>query len=191
LLPRWRDAGRPSAGWRRQGEGRRLRHQDVRRPPGCESLCLFCAALRCKSSRAAPEAEARRDEAAGRGDAPEDKTINYAFRLGIKYRDRSGNFDQGGYCNDAIAEDAGHDVRFKCGVDSEGGGITVALSKDNKSTLRVIGRIVVTDRSKPDDAGEVLSAGADDKVFRVDRTDMSECAELVTDREEFAALSHK
>jgi len=37
----------------------------------------------------------------------------------------------------------------------------------------------------------VLSAGADDKVFRVDRTDMSECAELVTDREEFAALSHK
>ncbi len=39
---------------------------------------------------------------------------------------------------------------------------------------------------------EKLSSGdGDDKVFRVDRADSSECAELVTDRAELAALSHK
>ena len=47
-------------------------------------------------------------------------------------------------------------------------------------------------RNKPDDdAAEELLAGADDKIFRVDRADLSQCAELVTDRKELAALRHK
>lgn len=50
---------------------------------------------------------------------------------------------------------------------------------------------MVWNRNKPDDdAGEALFAGADDKIFRVDR-DAGECAELVTDRKELAALRHK
>ncbi|WP_338834599.1 hypothetical protein [Bradyrhizobium septentrionale] len=125
-------------------------------------------------------------------DAPEDKTTNYAFRLGVTYRHRPGNFDSSGYCNHAIATESGHEVRFECGVDCEGGGITVALSKDNKSAIARLGRIMVWNRDKPDDdAREALFAGADDKIFRVDRTDLSECAELVTDRQELAALPHK
>jgi hypothetical protein len=36
-----------------------------------------------------------------------------------------------------------------------------------------------------------LSARADDKAFRVDRTDTGDCAELVTDRNELAAIRHK
>jgi hypothetical protein len=34
-------------------------------------------------------------------------------------------------------------------------------------------------------------AGADDRIFRVDRSDLHECSELVTDRKELAALRHK
>ena len=30
---------------------------------------------------------------------PEEKTTNYSFRLGVKYRHRSGNFNSSGYCN--------------------------------------------------------------------------------------------
>ena len=42
---------------------------------------------------------------------------------------------------------------------------------------------------KPDEANfHDLEAGADDKTFRVDRADLNECAELVTDRKELAAL---
>jgi hypothetical protein len=125
-------------------------------------------------------------------DVPEDKTTNYSFRLGFKYRHRPGNFDSSGYCKHALATDAGNEVRFECGIDCEGGSINVALSKDDKSAIIRLDRIVVWNRNKPDDeAGDAVLAGADDKIFRVDRADSGECAELVTDREELAALRHK
>ena len=55
--------------------------------------------------------------------APEDKITNYSFRLGVKYRHRPGNFDSSGSCSHVIAEDAGNEIRYGCGVDCEGGGI--------------------------------------------------------------------
>ena len=125
-------------------------------------------------------------------DAPEDKTVNYSFRLGFKYRHRPGNFDSSGFCNHVVAEKSTDEIRFGCGVDCEGGGIGVALSRDDKSALIQLARIRIWDRNKPDDdASNDLVAGADDKIFRVDRADLRECAELVTDRKELAALRHK
>jgi hypothetical protein len=56
-------------------------------------------------------------------DAPEDKTVNYSFRLGFKYRHRAGNFDSSGYCSHIVAENTGGEIRLGCGVDCEGGGI--------------------------------------------------------------------
>ena len=124
-------------------------------------------------------------------DAPEDKTVNYSFRLGFKYRHRAGNFDSSGYCSHIVAENAGGEIRFGCGVDCEGGGIEVAM-KDDKSALSRLERIRIWERNKPDDdASNDLVAGADDKIFRVDRADLHECSELVTDRKELAALRHK
>jgi hypothetical protein len=124
--------------------------------------------------------------------APEDKTLGYSFRLGVKYRHRPGDFDSSGYCNHAVAEDAGADIRLGCGVDCEGGGINVALSKDDKSAVIRLERITIWRRNKPDDeAGDALLAGADDKIFRLDRTDSRDCAALVTDRKELAAIRHR
>jgi hypothetical protein len=123
---------------------------------------------------------------------PEEKMTNYSLRLGVKYRHRSGNFDSSGYCNHVIAEDAGNEIRVGGGVDCEGGGINVALSKDDKSAIIRLERIIVWNRNKPDDeAGDALLAGADDKISRVDRADVRDSAELVTDRQELAALRHK
>ena len=122
----------------------------------------------------------------------EDKTIDYSFRVGAQYRDRPGDFDSVGYCDHAIASEAGHAVQFECNPDCDGGGMTIALSKDNKSAIMSLGHIVVTERGKPvDDKGETLSGNGDDKVFRVDRADLSECAELLTDSKELAVLGHK
>ena len=124
-------------------------------------------------------------------DAPEDKTVNYSFRLGFKYRHRAGNFDSSGYCSHIVAESSGGEIRLGCGVDCEGGGIEVAM-KDDKSALIRLERIRIWERNKPDDdESNDLVAGADDKIFRVDRTDLHECSELVTDRKELAALRHK
>ncbi|MDE5456537.1 hypothetical protein GWE18_27665 [Bradyrhizobium sp. CSA112] len=123
-------------------------------------------------------------------DAPEDKTVNYSFRLGFKYRHRAGNFDSSGYCSH-IVENTGGEIRLGCSVDCEGGGIQVAM-KDDKSALIQLKRIRIWERNKADeDASNDLVAGADDKIFRVDRADLRECAELVTDRRELAALRRK
>lgn len=122
----------------------------------------------------------------------EDKQLHNSFRLGFRYRHRSGDFDSSGSCNHVVFTKNGSDVRLGCGVDCEGGGIGVALSKDDKSAIVRLERVRVWQNNKPDDDAEhSLVAGADDKIFRLDRTDNGECASLVTDRKELAALRHK
>jgi hypothetical protein len=123
---------------------------------------------------------------------PDEQAYSYSFRLGVKYRHRSGDFDSSGNCSHAVAEDAGNEIRFGCGVDCDGGGIDVALSKDDKSAIIKLEQVRIWQHNKPDDDAEMsLVAGADDKMFRLDRTDDRDCASLVTDRKELAALRHK
>ena len=66
------------------------------------------------------------------------------------------------------------------------------MSKDDKSAIIRLERIRIWQNNKPDDdAEDALVAGADDKIFRLDRADNRECASLVTDRKELAALRRK
>jgi hypothetical protein len=124
-------------------------------------------------------------------EASEDKTFSYSFRLGFKYRHRAGNFDSSGFCSHIVAENSGGEIRLGCGVDCEGGGIQVAM-KDDRSALIRLERIRIWERNRADDdASNDLVAGVDDKIFRGDRADLRECAELVTDRKELAALRSK
>jgi len=120
---------------------------------------------------------------------PDENTVNYSFRLGVQYRHRPGKFDSSGSCGHVVAEASGYEIRLGCGVDCDGGGIDVAMKDDNSAVIR-LERIRVWDRKKPDDDGDA-QLGADDKMFRVDRDDLRECAELVTDREELAAFRQK
>jgi hypothetical protein len=123
---------------------------------------------------------------------PDEKVTNYSFRLGVKYRHRPGNFDSSGSCNHFIPEDAGDEIRLGCGVDCDGGGLNVAVAKDDKSAVIRLERVRIWQNNKPDDEAEhELVAGDDDKVFRLDRADNRECASLVTDRKELAAIRRK
>lgn len=122
----------------------------------------------------------------------EDKQLHNSFRLGFRYRHRSGDFDSSGSCHHTVLTKEGNEVRLGCGVDCEGGGIGIALSKDDKSTIVRLDSVRVWLHNKPDEEAErSLVAGSDDGIFRLDRTDNSECAALVTDRKELAALRHK
>lgn len=118
---------------------------------------------------------------------PESKALVYSFRLRLRYRNRRGEFESTGECGRAETADSG---RFGCGVDCDGGGIEVALAKDNKSVLVKVERIRTWRANAPGDdaSSQSLLGGTDDRLFRLDRTRLEDCKSLVTDREELATL---
>jgi hypothetical protein len=134
---------------------------------------------------------------------PDDKVLEYSFRLGVNYRDRPGDFDSSGECGHAptvrtpdtdpqAAAQAAAGIDFFCGVDCDGGGVSVNLAKDNRSVIVKLDKIRIWKGNKPDaKAAGALQGGEDDKVFRLDRTALDDCTSLVADRKQLAAMRHK
>jgi hypothetical protein len=132
---------------------------------------------------------------------PDDKVFDYSFRLGVTFRDRPGDFDSSGGCGhaptvkmpDAAQTVVPDGIDFECSVDCDGGGISVNLAhNDTALIVKPLERIRIWKGKNPDEAAATaLNAGADDKIFRLDRVKPDECAPLITDRKELAALRHK
>src|SRR5579859_2905120 len=63
---------------------------------------------------------------------PEDNEMNYSFRLGVKYRNKSGNYDSSGDCGHGrFTDEKTNEAMLGCGVDCDGGGINVLLARDD------------------------------------------------------------
>jgi hypothetical protein len=124
---------------------------------------------------------------------PEDKTLKYSFRLGVNFRNRPGDFDSSGDCAHLTGDDAAKEkIDFRCGVDCDGGGININLAQDNASVIVKLESIRIwKGKDYDEDAATSLNAGADDKVFRLDRTTINDCATLAMNRKELAAMRHK
>ncbi len=124
---------------------------------------------------------------------PEDKKLAYSFRLGVNFRNRPGDFDSSGDCAHLTGDGAAKEkIDFGCGVDCDGGGISINLAQDNASVIVKLESIRIwKGKDYDEDAATSLKAGADDKVFRLDRTNMNDCASLATNRKELAAMRHK
>ncbi len=136
---------------------------------------------------------------------PDEPVLEYSFRLGVNFRDRPGNFDSSGDCGRAPSIKGPDDdtppedrvmlpdgIDFSCGVDCDGGGITVNLAHKDAAVIVKLERVRIWKGKNPDEAAESsLQGGADDKVFRLDRTSLNDCAELANDRKELATLRHK
>jgi hypothetical protein len=137
---------------------------------------------------------------------PDFAVLQYAFRLGVNFRDRPGDFDSSGNCGHAptIADPDNPDVPpedrvtrpagidFECNVDCDGGGVSVTLAHSDNSVIIRLDHIRIWKGSTPDaQAAGALQGGEDDKIFRLDRAGTSECASLVADRKELAAMRRK
>lgn len=121
----------------------------------------------------------------------EDKTWqSFSFRLGLTYRTRRGAFDSSGNCGHAsIGDDTKGQPRIHCSVDCDGGGMSFGLTPDNKSAMLYVERVRIWRDNAPDEEeSKSLVGGADDKVFRLDRIRLEDCASLVEDRKELAAM---
>lgn len=112
--------------------------------------------------------------------------LSYSFRMGVAFVKKPGNFDSSGSCG--FGESTPDKTVMGCGVDCDGGGITVELKPDNSATLVRLERIRIWQNNKPDEDGLDLSGGADDKVFRLDRAKLAQCSALIADRKELAAM---
>ena len=114
----------------------------------------------------------------------------YAYKVGVQFRNKPGNFDGGSNCSHMVDDDGTKSVSFSCDVECGGGGIEVAMAKDDKSAIVKLEVIGVYDRKHPKADAVTLEGGADDKTFRLDRVDTAECAEL-TGHKEVASLQRK
>jgi hypothetical protein len=111
---------------------------------------------------------------------PEYPNPDYSFRLGIKFRDRPGAFDSSGFCGHPEAFDVSADkLHLGCGVDCDGGGISIEMANADKSTLIRLESIRIWRNNKPEEEPFALEGGADDRVFRLDRASLEECKSLV------------
>src|SRR5262249_4594114 len=87
-----------------------------------------------------------------------------------------------GHVGVASAPEGGTTIQCEEGCGDGAGGLSVALGPHDKSVVVTIDRLSLWSAERPEDenASTSLSAreGGDDKVFRLDRVDMSECAGL-------------
>jgi hypothetical protein len=116
---------------------------------------------------------------------------SYAYKAGFQLRGKSGNFDGGSTCGHESDEDGKDEIHFTCDIACGGGGLNIAMAKDNKSAIVHLEIIAVQDRKHPKRDGLTIEGGTDDKDFRVDRVDNAECAELLPGKKELASLQHK
>ena len=78
---------------------------------------------------------------------PEDNEMNYSFRLGVKYRNKSGNYDSSGDCGHGkFTDEKTNEAVLGCGVDCDGGGIDVhagegrQVGRSSSSSVSASGR---------------------------------------------------
>ena len=99
---------------------------------------------------------------------------NYYFTLGVKQKGRAKLLRADGECS-ATA------TGFRCGVECDGGGVTIAPDA-NAATLLIDlgrdGRIRMTQGCDEETNAVELTPGADDQSFRVSRVDAGKCREI-------------
>ena len=122
---------------------------------------------------------------------PEDTELNYGFRMDLKLRKQSASYGTGGNCGHAkaIEDDEGRE-HLGCGVDCDGGSLTVELKDDNKSLLVKVDSVRIAREDDDEDSSTHLG-DKDDKLFRLDRAPIEQCKSLANNAEERAVMLRK
>jgi len=118
-------------------------------------------------------------------------SLSYSYKLGVNFRDRTGDYVSNYDCGQAQLWDEKPNVEVSCQDGcGENGGVTIALAPDSKAIIVELGSAAVWPADKPHDQSAVfeLKGGVDDKVFRLDRVDMANCQSLIGIGDEVAAL---
>lgn len=121
------------------------------------------------------------------GDPGEANGPTYALSLGMTFRRSGTHFETSGNCG-ALHDTAGTKDKgavVHCGVDCDGGSIDVTL-KDDTAVLVAIpdgARIWTAKDGDAEGDDQRRRFGADDKLFRLDRTRPADCLPLATEED--------
>ncbi len=120
-------------------------------------------------------------------DEGQDQYFGVNLQVGFRHLDQP--FDVAGSCS----LDASGSKTLSCGIDCDGGQLDVRV-RDNQSILIDIPESVrIYDASAAEDTDEELPKharfGSDDKVFRLDRTDLKDCVGIIYDEETKAQIT--
>jgi hypothetical protein len=112
---------------------------------------------------------------------PEDAEVSYSFRVNVKLRTHKGELESFSSCGHAEAsEDPKEGMSIHCGGECGGGGLNISPATGDKAVMLNLDDIGVWPVSKPEEASDLrLSAGRDDKVFRLDRVSTDICAAMI------------
>lgn len=120
----------------------------------------------------------------------EDKRVSHSFHLGFDYRGKRTGMESAGQCSHVKLEEENDEVRLGCSIDCDGGGLGIGMSKTGDAVRVSVERVRTWPSGSLHDeekAGEHV-AGKDDGLFRLVRVPLEECAPLVSDRKELAAI---
>ncbi len=116
---------------------------------------------------------------------PEEQMLNYRFRVGMTVTDRPGDFTSGGDCSHARLEpNPDETAQLGCGVECDGGGISVELSKDARFTLVRFETLRGLPKLNSEEQGVEIESDANEAALRLERASLEECRSLIIDEDE-------
>jgi len=128
------------------------------------------------------------------GDSEDPNAPEYTVGLDVRFRKAETHFQTYGSCW-SVAGEGGESARsIGCGIDCDGGEIDVKLQDDKTVLVGIPDGARVWDPNSQSDIEEEEGAdargqfGEDDKLFRLDRTGLTDCLPLATDDDEKARL---
>lgn len=101
-------------------------------------------------------------------------TPESVFNMTLRFRNIPGDQQFPGVCQSVAGSQ-----RLACGVECDGGSFAVSGSGETSILVDISGGIGSCDGEIPAGAG----FGSDDKIFRLDRTDIADCRDLMWDDE--------
>jgi hypothetical protein len=107
----------------------------------------------------------------------------YSLNMQVNFRQLNKPFQVGGNCSQG--SDGKH--ALGCGIDCDGGHLDVRVKNETSVLIDIPESVRIYDPSASEDAPDDLPKGArfgaDDKVFRLDRTALKDCAPVIFDED--------
>jgi hypothetical protein len=114
-----------------------------------------------------------------------DSGRQYLVQMGVTFRKFKTGFQTGGGCSPTEDGKPG----LNCGIDCDGGAIDVSVKDAKSIDVSIPYGVSYWDPNSDDDQPPRARFGDDDKLFRLERTKMSDCLPFASDDEDKAEMA--